>query len=903
MRYYLLTISLVFAFFLGYGQCPTVANFTSQAQINQFAIDYPDCTELNLVMEISGNDIVDLSPFSNLESVLGMNIINNPQLVSLVGLESLEEFTSHLYLWENENLASLQGLNNVVSIFTISIIDSPSLEVIDNLDALEVASFVEISNLSSLTSLEGLANASMVDLYLSNTTSLTTLNSLQGNSSELDFLDLTNNSALVSLAGLENVQSILDILISNNDSLESLEGLSPNTLSSLFIDGNDSLLNLNGLESLTQADDFNQLFINIEDNLVLADISSLVNIGPDVDLDITITGNSALSECAVAAVCQAIAAEFPVEFQNNSPGCNTLEEVDQVCRPCNYPVVLNSQEDVNNFPIIYADCSSQLLNGLTINGDDITDLSPLIIISSIEGGLEVSGNTVLTSLQGLENINSVDVINVFDNPMLQLCVFENICNHFSSGGQGFVDNNAPGCNSVDDVLASCENLNKIIGTIYFDFNSDGCDVSDFAASNILVTTSNGVNTFTSQTDENGNFELFTFTGIYVSEVIVASLPEGFSASPNIITSEFVDIGNEEEIAFCIEADEIINDVSASLIPLQEPRPGVAANYVIQYENRGTQLMSGDITLEYDETIMFFTDSEIAPITSEEGMLIWNYENLLPFESRTFITSFELLIPPDVEGGEELNSSLVITPLEGDVVVSDNTIALSEIVVNSFDPNDKQVLQGEDIYEEQVGDFLDYLVRFQNTGTADALEVVVTDTLSSNLDWSTLRILSASHEYRVEITNENEVAFIFEDINLPPEEVDEEGSNGHIAFEIRTNNNLVLGDSVENTANIFFDFNPPIITNTVVTTVAEPLGIDDFIDDENILIYPNPTSDILIVKLNEGSNTFELSLLNLNGQVVKSVSTELLDMSGLGNGVYFLKIKTDQGTFTRKVIKK
>ena len=393
-----------------------------------------------------------------------------------------------------------------------------------------------------------------------------------------------------------------------------------------------------------------------------------------------------------------------------------------------------------------------------------------------------------------------------------------------------------------------------------------------------------------------------FTDSRTVKVVEASLPDGFNASPSTITSEFVGLGNEEEIQFCVLGDPDIQDVSVALIPLQEPRPGEDASYVIQFENKGAQVMSGNITFEYDDAIMFYTGSEVAPDSNNEGVLVWEYEDLLPFESRTFVTSFELFIPPDVVGGEELNSSLVITPLDGDVVLSDNTVGLKEVVVNSYDPNDKQVLQGEEIFEEQVGDYLDYVLRFQNTGTADALNVVVTDTLSNNLNWSTLRILSASHDYRVEITNDNEVAFIFEDINLPPQEVDEEGSNGHIAFEIRTVDDLIIGDSVENTANIFFDFNPPIITNTVVTTVAEPLSIDDFVAD-TIKIYPNPVSNGLNIQFEGGRTSAQISLVSLQGQVVARTETTYIDVAKLSAGVYFLRIETEQGLFIKKIIKR
>lgn len=1079
MKQFLLTALLVFSFFMGFGQCPPSGVFTSQAQIDQFAIDYPDCTTIE-ELRIEGADITDLSPLSSLTSVSGggLNIIENPMLVGLEGLGNITVVTGlssimnnqaltdlsgleglvtvdqgNLNIDNNNSLITLQGLNNLqTATFSLSITNNESLESLEGLNMFTGTGDFEIIGNPSLTSLQGLDSLISVEVFftISENSGLTSLNGILENVVETEFLSIEQNPLLTSLEGLENLVNVFDIVIVDNDMLESLDGFNPVSLFSLFIADNEMLINLNGLETLVSGDAaFNELFVSISDNPLLEDISGLSNIEDTVETNFVLTGNSALSSCAVDSVCNAIASEFPITFENNAPGCNTIEEVDMVCRPCDFPVILTSQEEVNSFPTVYADCPSELLFGLTISGDDIVDLSPLSVITSIQNGLFISDNLILeslsgfdtslnvdqigisnngalqslegledlssffsltissnnsltslngfpnidfldgelhisdnplledisgmgslttifdltivnndsleslaalsnlqsvlmtfnisdcdalTNLEGLQNVVSQGTSDVFlivennsnlqdishlnnllpesvveafitNNPALTACSSVFLCNYLSADGVATIENNAEGCNSIEEAIDSCDMaFNKIFGNIGFDFNNDGCDESDYDVSNILVTTTSGDFEFTSITNELGYYELFVSEGEFTTTVLEDSLPSGFNAAPESVTTIFTGLEEETEVEFCIlgEPDQI--DVSVSIIPLQEPRPGVAANYIIQYENKGTQILGGDITLQYDDAIMFFTESEVEPDSNAEGVLVWEYSDLLPFESRTFVTSFELFIPPVVEGGEELNSVITITPLDTDVEISDNTVALKETVVNSYDPNDKQVLQGEEIYEEQVGDYLDYLVRFQNTGTADALRVVVTDTLSDNLDWNTLRILSASHDYTVAITNGNEVSFIFEDINLPPEEQDEEGSNGHIAFEIRTLDNLVIGDSVENTANIFFDFNPPIITNTVVTAVAEPLGLPEILDDI-ISIYPNPVSERLTIQLSENVIPTQISLLSLEGKVLKSDISTTLDMTRLSKGIYFLQIETESGSTVKKVIKK
>src|SRR5690606_18807090 len=139
-------------------------------------------------------------------------------------------------------------------------------------------------------------------------------------------------------------------------------------------------------------------------------------------------------------------------------------------------------------------------------------------------------------------------------------------------------------------------------------------------------------------------------------------------------------------------------------------------------------------------------------------------------------------------------------------------------------------------------YLDYLIRFQNTGTASAINVRILDTLHPKLDWSTLVPISASHDYYVHITNGNQVEFIFDDINLPHEGSNEPESHGFVAYKIKPKSDVQVGDIISGDAAIYFDFNPPIITNMVLTEIVEFLGLTDNTAPVNqVIIYPNPTN--------------------------------------------------------------
>ncbi len=131
---------------------------------------------------------------------------------------------------------------------------------------------------------------------------------------------------------------------------------------------------------------------------------------------------------------------------------------------------------------------------------------------------------------------------------------------------------------------------------------------------------------------------------------------------------------------------------------------------------------------------------------------------------------------------------------------------------------KQCLEGSKLDISKIDEYLHYQIRFQNEGTDTAFFIVVADTLSNNLDWNTFEFIASSHTCYAKRTN-NKRNFIFEHINLPYKAIDEPGSNGWVAFKIKPKPSVVIGDSLNNSAAIYFDFNLPIITNTATTIVS------------------------------------------------------------------------------------
>ncbi|MFD2718360.1 IPT/TIG domain-containing protein [Hymenobacter monticola] len=166
------------------------------------------------------------------------------------------------------------------------------------------------------------------------------------------------------------------------------------------------------------------------------------------------------------------------------------------------------------------------------------------------------------------------------------------------------------------------------------------------------------------------------------------------------------------------------------------------------------------------------------------------------------------------------------------------------IIDSFDPNDKQVTPTGTTAQHYTptGVPLSYQIRFQNTGTDDAYRVEVTDTLAADLDLRTLRVGAASHPYRLAVAGHGRpvLTFTFDNINLPPSTRDAAGSNGFVQFSIQPKAGLPARALVQNNADIFFDYNPPIRTNTTtnriydVPAVVEPAVAQPY---ANVLASP------------------------------------------------------------------
>ena len=457
---------------------------------------------------------------------------------------------------------------------------------------------------------------------------------------------------------------------------------------------------------------------------------------------------------------------------------------------------------------------------------------------------------------------------------------------------------------ADTDLGSNCGLNYVNGKITYDANFDGCGDDDQGLNQLLVNIDNGQENISILPDSNGNYTVPAVQDTYTISVL--NLPDYMSATPSSQSVNFTGINEvEDNINFCITPDLSIEDVGIDLFPIIDAVPGFETEYEIIVENNGTDSVSDvEVTFDYDSNFQSFVTSSVTPISTTPGSIVIIVPEITVLGSERITFTLLNAQPPTLNGGDELTITTEVTPSANEANPANNTVGNTQTVINSFDPNDKLVTQGEQIPDEKIDEYLDYKIRFQNVGTANAINVKITDTISNKLDWTTFQPINSSHNYRLELVEQEEINFIFENINLPYEAIDEPGSNGHVSFKIKPKDNVQIGDIIENKAYIFFDFNAPIITNTVSTEIVDELSTTDFVKAKNIKLSPNPADDRVEI-INESNATIKsLQLYSIKGQLINTFADKsLIDISQLSSGVYILQVETRNNKINKRLIKR
>jgi uncharacterized repeat protein (TIGR01451 family) len=941
----------------------TSLNYASNNITNLDVSKLINLTEL----DCSGNKItnLDVSKLINLTSLnCSFNSLTSLDVSKLTKLTSVQCLYNSLTSLDVSKLLKLTKLNCSKNKITSLNLDN-LLELIELDCSINLLTSLDVSSLTGLIKLECSENK-LTSLDVS---SLTKLEEIKCSGNKLTILNLGSIKNIKKLYCSKNQLSNLnvnnlinlDILDFSSNRLTNINLTTPINLSVLL--GRSNLITSLNVDLLTNLFnlycDSNQITsLNLSNNIKLRSLYCGVN--QITSLDVSKLTKLYTLECFNNKITSLDVANLKELMDLNcsfnklpSLNLNNLTELERI--DCSNNLLtslgLNKLSNLNDL-----NCSNNLLTNLSI--DNSPNLEYLDCNTNNLTSLDVSNSTIIYNLDARKNqFKSLDFnkltelyyLDITNNSQLEALYIKNgqddnfyliddyyddveyyynilegndklkyICtdNDDAYSLISLVDFLFDYYGEYYDIIIStlCNSTtvgttNYLMGKVKYDANSDGCNKTDKAFPNIKVKISNTQDSVILISGASGNFSTYLGPGNYTSKPILEH-PSYYTVSPQSYSFTLPDTTSP---VFCIAPNGVHNDLSVSIIPTVAARPGFSdAKYKVVYKNQGTTTQSGSVTFNYDEAKMnFITSSPIADNKSD-GKVSFNFSGLKPFETRSAFITMRTNSPSDnpaVNSGDALEFTAVINGA-ADETPNDNLATLSQTVVGSFDPNDKTCLEGEIVSPELIGKNVHYLIRFENTGSANAENIVVTDYIDTTVfDINTLQITDASHICHTQISQGNKVQFIFSDIQLP---FSEPNKHGHVAFSIKLKDNLVIGDSIQNKADIYFDYNLPVATNKAVSEIN--YKTITYIGRNNSLqaaldIYPNPSNGQFSLDLKAEINAkVQISIMNVEGKVVfnreinhHQHSLLPLNLKGLSKGVYLIKVRIENDVFSKKVV--
>jgi len=329
-----------------------------------------------------------------------------------------------------------------------------------------------------------------------------------------------------------------------------------------------------------------------------------------------------------------------------------------------------------------------------------------------------------------------------------------------------------------------------------------------------------------------------------------------------------------------------------------------ANFSIFANNKGNVIQNVKVELEYmGEFINSIPEGE----RIGTNKLSWEVNDILPGQAKKVFCAIK--IPPAENLGDTLIYKLKTYIYDQNSTIIDTfDYTYSDILRCSYDPNDKLATPlgiGDENLTLKNQD-IQYTIRFQNTGNYPAENIMIIDTLDENFDLSTFEFLNSSHIISEIDLKDNVLKFFFTGIFLADSVNNEPLSHGFISYKISPKQGLDDYTLVQNKADIYFDYNNSVVTNTTVNSLVLSLGNDTDIEilENNTpnLIYPNPNDGVLQILTDQSID--KLIVYTINGEkVVELISpNRKLDFSYLQSGIYLLKISIGEKSNTYKMIK-
>lgn len=881
----------------------------------------------------------------------GIRIDNFQGLTSFPNLEVFSATGQDAALIDVKNLSHLKTLKYslhsgpygaIINNYTkFDFIGATNLEVLDigvsymdfdlstllNLKELNIAS-------TNLTTLDLRPNTKLEILNCSGNSSLTNVN--WTGLTNLKEINCSSNSKINSLSfdGLINLKKLIcnatAITELNVSSCTNLEYLScqNSKLTSLNVTGLSKLTSLNFYDNLLTTINTSTLSslkeytcgYNKFSSLDLTGLSNLTllicrgNLLTSIDL----TGLSALEEidCSSNEITSLNLSPL-TSVKNINTSFNKLSSIDVtgltnlITLDCRYNLISSSLDltGLNNLQSL--DCSNNQIPAIVFGGN--AKLTTIECSNNLITTLDLSNFALDTNLSCYNNLleslylknGKKEVINIYGNPTLKfICQDQDAIYRL----QQDVVNPLNYTNCVVSPFCSFTPggvYYTVQGGQKFDFNNNGCDNADNNLPYLKYTLSDGTTSDYIISKEDGDYILNVPSGSFSVSPTFEN-PSYYTSNPATLNISFPTQSSPFTQDFCITANGVHPDLEVVIIPIQQSIPGFDATYKIVLKNKGTITQSGTVNLVFNDAVLDFVSSNPTLDNQSINSLSWDFSNLNPFETKTINLVLNLNSPletPLVNMGDVLHFSANVTSAETDENPLDNTFDFNQTVVNSFDPNDITCLEGQTVPLTNDDFYLHYVVRFENTGNYAAQNIVVEDVIDTNVyNVASLVPMSSSHPfYTIKKSGygiQTAIHFIFENINLP---FTSDSNTGYIAFKIKTKHPYYdFAQSIWNKkANIYFDYNYPIKTN-IVSTSMKTLSSEDFTSAKRNAFYPNPAKDKIYFNQEQKSVT----IFTIEGKKINTaLKNKELNISELPKGVYLLQINTIENTLvTKKLIK-
>lgn len=351
---------------------------------------------------------------------------------------------------------------------------------------------------------------------------------------------------------------------------------------------------------------------------------------------------------------------------------------------------------------------------------------------------------------------------------------------------------------------------------------------------------------------------------------------------------------QDTIQFGLFPNTSVTDIK-TYIASEAMRCGEWVDMFITIVNDGTESYSGEVLLNIDTRISEF-EFKTLPTDTAQNLFVWPITDLTPGTSQQVLLRYRAPLIVDASQVGEIYS---MRSYVRDYEITSEFIYETELRC-AYDPNDKLVQPNRDDDLALIDQPLNYTIRFQNTGNDYARNVSILDTIDTSLDMSSFKLVGTSHPEVLQVViTENIVTFNFENIILPDSTTNFEGSNGFVQFTINPFADIAENTLTTNTAHIFFDFNPPIVTNTTNSILVEafPVSAVRTGNEFDVEIFPNPSSGVIYF-----SEILDvIDVYDIAGKKQDSFeATDKIDLQDYVEGPYILSMKLNGKTSSRKI---